>query len=432
MIDSTHALSKRSWVSSANGHASFPIQNLPHCVFSVGGDAPRGGIAIGDEVLDLAKLATSSLASGAALEGLRLAAASSLNDFLGAGASVRQAVRGFVSDLLDEKAGSATQKAVASMLVSQADCIFHLPATIVDYTDFYAGIHHANTIGSLFRPDAPLLPNYKHIPIGYHGRASSVGVSGATVKRPQGQYRIPNQEAMAFGPCRNLDYELELGIWIGPGNELGSPIGIAEADAHVAGFCLLNDWSARDIQAWEYQPLGPFLAKNFATTLSPFVITPEALAPFRVGQAKRAEGDPKPLPYLWDENDQKQGAFNIKLSVFIQTKLMKEQGLPPHRLSGSNVSDLYWTVNQMVAHHTVGGCNLRPGDLFGSGTISGPCEGQYGSLMELTKAGRQALTLPNGETRTYLQSGDTITLTAACVVDGFAQIGFGDCSGTIA
>jgi fumarylacetoacetase len=298
-----------------------------------------------------------------------------------------------------------------------------------DYTDFYAGIHHATAVGKLFRPENPLLPNYRHVPIGYHGRASSVVLTGTPVKRPQGQ--LPGGDRPRFGPTERLDLELELGVWIGPGNSMGSPIPLARAHEHVAGFCLLNDWSARDVQAWEYQPLGPFLAKNFQTTVSPWIITPEALAPFRSAAFARGADEPTPLPYLSDACDAAHGGLALELGVWLQTRAMRAAGLPEVRLSAGTAGALYWTVQQMVAHHTVGGCPLMAGDLFGTGTVSGDTAGSEGSLLEMTHGGKQPISLPGGETRTFLQDGDRLRISARAVRDGYAAIGFGDCSGEI-
>jgi len=300
-----------------------------------------------------------------------------------------------------------------------------------DYTDFFAGIHHATNAGKLFRPDNPLLPNYKYVPIGYHGRASSIRPSGANVRRPNGQRKGATEAAPSFGPSRSLDYELELGVWIGPGNELGTPIPIAAAGDHVAGFCLLNDWSARDIQGWEYQPLGPFLGKSFFTTISPWVVTPEASAPFRMAQASRPAGDPPPLPYLLDAADHAAGAFDIELEVLLLTSGLAVKSLPPQRLSLGNTRHLYWTVAQLVAHHSSGGCNLRAGDLLGTGTISAPTDEGLCSLLEISAGGRRPLTLTSGETRRFLEDGDTVIMRARCRREGFASIGFGECRGTV-
>ncbi len=306
-----------------------------------------------------------------------------------------------------------------------------LPAAVGDYTDFYAGIHHATNAGALFRPDNPLLPNYKWVPIGYHGRASSLLPSGVAVRRPNGQRNSQPGSPPAFGPSRRLDYELELGVWVGTGNELGSPVPISEAGGHIAGFCLLNDWSARDIQAWEYQPLGPFLAKNFASTLSCWVVTPEALAPFRAPAMTRAEGDPAPLPYLDDAADRAAGGLDVELSVSMRSAAMRAAGLPAQRLSVGNARYLYWSFAQMLAHHTAGGCNLRPGDLLGSGTISAPDPGGYGSLLELSAGGKTQITLPGGETRSFIEDGDEISFAAHARREGFATIGFGACSAVV-
>jgi fumarylacetoacetase len=320
---------------------------------------------------------------------------------------------------------------VEGCLHPAADCTLHLPATIGDYTDFFVSIHHATNVGKLFRPDSPLLPNYKWVPIGYHGRASTVRPSGVPVRRPNGQRKRPDETAPSFGPCRNLDYELELGVWIGPGNEQDTPIPIGRAAEHVAGYCLLNDWSARDVQAWEYQPLGPFLSKSFATTVSPWLVTPEALAPFRTAQPARPAGDPAPLPYLLDEADQREGAFEIELEVLLRTERMRAAGRKPHRLSLGSTRHMYWTVAQLVAHHTSNGCNLRPGDLFGSGTISAPTPDGYGSLLEITRGGQESVALPDGETRAFLEDGDEIVLRARARREGAAPIGFGECRAVV-
>jgi fumarylacetoacetase len=434
MPDATHDPRRRSWVDSANGHADFPIQNLPFGIFSPpGGGAPRGGVAIGDRVLDL--IAAAPLLEGDALRAAEAASARTLNGFFALGAGPRRALRAALSALLSEdivrREGPAARARLESLLHEASACTLHLPAAIGDYTDFFAGIHHATNTGRLFRPDSPLLPNYKHIPVAYHGRASSVRVSGAPVRRPRGQRKPPADPAPSFGPCRNLDYEMELGIWIGAGNAEGEPIPIGRAADHIAGFCLLNDWSARDIQAWEYQPLGPFLAKNFATSVSPWVVTPEALAPFRIAQPPRPEGDPEPMDYLFDAEDQAEGALDLGLEVLLETPGLRERGLPPHRLSFGNARHLYWTFAQMVAHHTIGGCNLAPGDLFGSGTISSPEETGFGALLEITEGGRNAVMLPSGETRTYLLDGDTVIFRAQARREGFVTIGFGECRGTI-
>ncbi|MDU9412177.1 fumarylacetoacetase [Pseudomonas sp. zfem005] len=424
---------RRSWIASANEHPDFPLQNLPLGIFSPVGGTPRGGVAIGEQVFDLKVATTTGLFEGEAADAARVAAGEDLNAFFALGANARRALRRQLQDLLAE--GSPAQARLealgAELLPAAADCQLHLPARIGDYTDFYVGIHHANNVGRLFRPDNPLLPNYKYVPIGYHGRASTVCVSGTPVHRPNGQTLPPGAEVPNFGPSKRLDYELELGIWIGQGNAMGDAIAIGEAEQHIAGYCLLNDWSARDLQAWEYQPLGPFLAKNFATSVSPWVVTAEALEPFRTAQPARPEGDPQPLPYLLDANDQAHGAFDIQLEVLLQTAAMRERGQQPQRLALSNTQHMYWTVAQLVAHHSVGGCKLQPGDLFGSGTLSGPEADAFGSLLETTFGGKQPLSLASGEQRTFLESGDEVILRAWCEGEGRVRIGFGECRGRV-
>ncbi|KMO44835.1 fumarylacetoacetase [Methylobacterium tarhaniae] len=428
-LDHTHDAALRSWVPGADGHPDFPLQNLPFGVFSPRDGARRAGIAIGDQILDLPALLAAGLLSGEAAIAAEAAGGADLNPLLALGAGPRRALRARLSDLL--RAGSPDRDRVAPLLHAAASCTLHLPARIGDYTDFYVGIHHAENIGKQFRPDNPLLPNYKHVPIGYHGRASSIRPSGIPVRRPCGQSKAPDAAAPSFGPSSRLDLELELGVWIGAGNDLGTPIPIGRAQEHIAGYCLLNDWSARDIQAWEYQPLGPFLAKNFASTISPWIVTPEALAPFRVPQAPRPAGDPAPLPYLIDEADQAGGAFDLRLDVLLVTPSLREAGLPPHRISASNARHMYWTVAQMVAHHTSGGCNLQPGDLLGTGTISGPDRDACGSLVEATLGGREPIRLASGEERRFLEDGDEIVLRARGIREGFATVGFGECRAAI-
>ena len=429
-LDATHDPALRCWVAGADGHADFPIQNLPFGLFTPPGQArPRGGVAIGDSILDLAAAGQAGLFAGAAAMAAEAAGAERLNGFLALGAGPRRALRARLSAIL--VAGTPDRALAEPCLHPAAACRMHLPARIGDYTDFYVGIHHATAVGRLFRPENPLLPNYKYVPIGYHGRASSVRVSGTDIRRPRGQLKPPEAEAPRFAPCEKLDYELELGIWIGPGNALGEPVPVAMAENHVAGFCLLNDWSARDIQAWEYQPLGPFLAKNFGSTLSPWIVTPEALAPFRVPQPPRPEGDPAPLPHLLDAADQARGALALALEVLISTAEMRRQGLPPHRLSRSDTRHMYWTVAQMVAHHTSGGCDLNPGDLLGSGTLSAPEAAGCGSLLESTRGGREPIALPSGESRRFLEDGDEILLRARAARPGAATIGFGECRARI-
>ena len=427
-LDETHQPARQSWVEGASGHADFPIQNLPLGVISTGDGAPRGGVRIGDWVIDLAGLSGSGALESEALVAAQAASGPTLNPLLALGAGPRRALRRRLSELLSDGRHRAL---IEPMLLDVAQCRMHLPAAIGDYTDFYVGIHHATNIGLQFRPDNPLLPNYKHVPIGYHGRASSVRASGEPVRRPTGQTKAADADEPTFGPSRRLDYELELGVWVGPGNALGEPVDIAEAGGQIAGLCLLNDWSARDIQAWEYQPLGPFLAKNFLTSVSPWIITAEALAPFRIAQAVRPASDPKPLPYLWNESDQASGAYALTLEVSLASARMRDEGLPPLRLSRATALNMYWTLAQMIAHHTASGCNLRPGDLLGTGTISAPTDDGLGSLMELSRGGRTPITLPTGETRSFLEDGDEVIFTARAEADGFAPIGFGECRGLV-
>jgi fumarylacetoacetase len=433
MIDDTHSPGRRSWVASANDHADFPIQNLPLGVFTPPEGTPRGGVAIGDEILDLAAALELGLFDGLTAQAAQAACGATLNPLFALGGEPRRALRRRLGEILDAdgRDRARIEPLRSQVLHRAADCRLELPVAIGDYTDFFAGIHHATNAGKLFRPDNPLMPNYKYVPIGYHGRASSIAASGTGVRRPNGQRKPPAEPVPSFGPSRNLDFELELGVWIGPGNALGAPLPIAEAAEHIAGFCLLNDWSARDIQGWEYQPLGPFLGKSFLTSISPWVVTPEALAPFRIAQAPRPAGDPVHLPYLLDAPDQAAGALDIELEVLLLTPGLREKGLAPHRLATSNAHHLYWTVAQLVAHHTCGGCNLRPGDIFGTGTISGPSEDTLGSLLEISAGGRQPVTLASGEMRRFLEDGDTIIMRAHCRRDGFAAIGFGECRGTI-
>ena len=431
MIDETHDPARTSWVVSANGHSDFPIQNLPIGTFSPPGGAPRGGIAIGDRILDIGAVVEAGLLSGDARDAAEAASGRTLNPYMRHGPIAWTALRRAVSGLLDEAGASPARDMAGKLLHDAAPCAMHLPARIGDFTDFFAGIHHATTAGKINRPENPLMPNYKYVPVAYHSRASSVRVSGEMVSRPNGQRKPTEQAEPDFGPCRNLDYEMELGVWVGPGNELGFPIPIARASDQIAGFCLLNDWSARDMQTWESQPLGPFLAKSLSTTVSPWLITADALAPFREAQPARPEGDPAPLPYLVDSRDQAEGAFNIDFDVLLLTPALRQAGIPAHRLSRSNARMLYWTVAQMLAHHTSNGCNLRPGDLLGSGTVSGIERGSEGCLLEMTRGGREPVTLPNGETRRYLEDGDEVIFRGRCRRDGFVSIGFGTCTGVV-
>jgi fumarylacetoacetase len=424
-----HTAIARSWVEHANGHRDFPLQNLPLGIFSRPGQAPRCGVAIGEAILDLEAVLAAGLFEGAAKAAVEATRGGALNAFFALGSPARVALRERLLSLLGE--GSEHQGALQAALYPAHECQMHLPARVGDYTDFYVGIQHATNVGKLFRPDNPLLPNYKYVPIGYHGRASTLRPSGTEVIRPKGQTLPAGHSEPTFGPCARLDYELELGIWIGQGNAIGQAIPIAEADQHLAGLCLLNDWSARDIQAWEYQPLGPFLSKSFITTLSPWVVTAEALAPFRRAQPARPAGDPQPLAYLLDPQDQANGAFDIQLEVLLSTARMRAEGLPAHRLALSNTLNMYWTVAQLSAHPSVNGCQLQPGDLFGSGTLSGATADAFGSLLEITEGGKTPVQLPGGELRKFLEDGDEIILRARCVADGVASIGFGECRGTI-
>lgn len=428
LTDATHDPKLRSWVESANAaDTDFPIQNLPYGRFRrAKTDEPwRIGVAIGDQILDL-KLAAEQCPWGDGIpELLRPLADGDLNSFMALGLPARQRLREALSTALTE--GSDQGPFLELCLLPQDQAQMALPCAIGDYTDFYTGIHHATAVGKLFRPDNPLLPNYKWVPIGYHGRVSSIGVSGQRVKRPMGQTApAAGETTPSFGPCKRLDYELELGILVGTGNELGSPKSMEQAETDWFGMVLLNDWSARDIQAWEYQPLGPFLSKNFATTISPWVVTREALLPYRVPFA-HPSGEPQPLPYLNSSLDAAAGALDITLEVWLQTNAMAA----PQKLMQSNFRDSWWTVAQLLTHHTAGGCNLQPGDLLGSGTQSGPAPGQGGSLLELTNGGKAPLTLSSGETRTFLQDGDTVILRAVCAGPGKARIGLGEARGTI-
>jgi fumarylacetoacetase len=432
-INETHDPRRESWVASARGHSEFPVQNLPLGVFSRRDEAPRGGVAIGDMIFDVKAALAAGLFSGDAAVAAEAAAGPTLNPLMALGRGQRIALRRQLSALLsaDNPAQAKVEALSTQLLHNAADCTMHLPATIGSYTDFFAGIHHARNGGMRRDPNNPLSPNYKYVPVAYHSRASSVRPSGVPIRRPSGQRKAANEDAPSFGPCRKLDYELELAVWIGPGNELGQPIPIGEAGDHLVGLGLFNDWSARDVQQWESQPLGPFLGKSFGSTVSPWIITAEALAPFRIAQPPRPAGDPRPLPHLWDDADQNEGAFDIALEALLMTEGLRAKGLPPHRMSVSNTADLYWTVAQMIAHHSSNGCNLFAGDLFGSGTISGASPEGYGSLMELSADGSREMALPSGETRTFLEDGDEVIFRAHCRKSGFVSIGFGECRARI-
>lgn len=425
-IDFTHDPFASSWVEGADGHANFPVQNLPLGVFSPFGAVQRGGVAIGDWILDVGEVA--KLLDTEGRRAAMLASDPVLNRLLDAGLSALGALRHGLFELLVDR---SYIEAVRPSLHRAIDCTMHLPVRVGDYTDFYAGIHHAENVGRLFRPDMPLLPNYKHVPIGYHGRASTVFPSGSQVHRPIGQIKLPDATEPIYAPCQRLDYELELGIWVAQGNAHGASIPITCASEHIAGFCLLNDWSARDIQTWEYQPLGPFLAKNFHTSVSPWIVTVQAMEPYRVAQPSRPDSDPQPLPYLHDEGDQARGAFDVTMEVFLHTERMRDADLMPHRLSRSSVRDMYWTAAQLVTHHTSNGCALAAGDLLGTGTLSGEIEGSEGSLLELSRGGSRAVALPGGEERGFLADGDEVVFTAFAECPGRVRIGFGECRGRI-
>jgi fumarylacetoacetase len=416
-LDATHDPRLQSWVESANDPGcDFPIQNLPLGVFD-----SRIGVAIGDCILDLRACVDAGVFDALDAAIVESCRKPRLNEMMSLGRESSAALRRAVSGLL--KVGAEPRR---DLLVPMRDAAMQLPAEIGDYSDFYASIHHATNVGGMFRPDNPLLPNYKYVPIGYHGRASSVVPSGTPVRRPRGQIRPDPQSAPYYAATRLLDYELEVGFYVGVGNELGKPIGIREARGHLFGACLVNDWSARDIQSWEYQPLGPFLGKSFATSVSPWVVTMEALAPFRVPAWKRPEGDPLPLSYLLDGEDQETGGLAITLEVWLAAGGAREV-----RLSRTTFENMYWTAAQMVTHHSSNGCNLRPGDLIASGTVSGPDETERGCLLELTWRGSKPLQLPGGESRTFLADGDEVILRGYCEREGCARIGFGECRGRV-
>jgi fumarylacetoacetase len=413
-----------SWVETAAG-GDFPIENLPLGIFSVGQRRRKAAVAIGDYALDLVAIA--DLLDEEWREDLSQPI---LNGWLARGPQAHRDLRERLQELLSDE---RYRDDVEPQLIGQTEARMHVPCLIGGYTDFYVGIHHATNVGKQFRPDNPLLPNYKYVPIGYHGRASSVRTSGEPVIRPNGQRKAPDAEAPEYGPSRRLDYELELGIWVGQGNDLGSPIPVGHANEHIAGYCLLNDWSARDLQAWEYQPLGPFLAKNFLTSVSPWIVSPEALAPFRGPIPQRPTGDPEPLPYLDDPADRTSGALAIQLEATLSTERMRKAGLAPHVLSrGSSDAAMYWSAAQIVAHHSSNGCNLQPGDLIGTGTLSTNSPDGLGSLLEISQGGKRPIELPTGETRSFLEDGDEITLRAWCEAEGAARIGFGECVGRVA
>lgn len=432
-LDFTHDPDRRSWVESANtAGTDFPLQNLPFGAFSRDDEmTPRVGVAIGDRVFDIG----AALEAGLFEDDARVAAAACrpgvLNDLMGLGRPAARALRHRMSTLLDSDDRTLADAGLAeSVVIPMAGLQMHVPARIGDYTDFYASVHHATNVGSMFRPDNPLLPNYKWIPIGYHGRASSIVISGSEVRRPRGQ-AAPDGPPPVYGPTRRLDYELEVGFFVGKGNPLGETVPIGRAEEHLFGVCLVNDWSARDVQPWEYQPLGPFLSKSFATTISPWIVTLDALEPFRCAAFERDADDPAPLPHLYDDSDRARGGLDLQLEVFLRTPRMRESGDEPARLSRGNFDKMYWTIPQMLTHHASNGCNLRPGDLMASGTVSGPDPENRGCLLELTWRGSEPVRLPSGEERRFLEDGDELILRGRCEVEGAVPIGFGECRGTV-
>ncbi|MBC7797097.1 MAG: fumarylacetoacetase [Pyrinomonadaceae bacterium] len=436
-INETHDANLKSWVESANDpNSDFPIQNLPFCLYQLTGTniiETKLGVLIGDFVLDLVEIAFLQIPEA-------FINIETDNDFdvysldsLARSSTSKQtsALRRFVSKVLSEDIDEQTQKKIERFLIPISKVRFEKPFDIADYTDFYCSIFHATNVGSMFRPDNPLLPNYKYVPIGYHGRASSIVVSGTDITRPKGQNRADADAPPVYIPCKNLDYEMEVGFFVGKSNELGDTISLNDAENHIFGLCLVNDWSARDIQSWEYQPLGPFLAKSFATTISPFVVTMEALAPFRVPAFTRDADDPQPLDYLSDEQNEKFGGIDIKLEVLIQTQKMRDENVEPFMISRSNMKDLYWTIAQMLTHHASNGCNLQTGDLIATGTVSGREKSERGCLLEMTWRGKEPIELPNGETRRFLEDGDEVIMRGFCERSGFRRIGFGECRGIV-
>ena len=434
--DATCDPSLRSWVTSANQPGTdFPVQNLPFGVFRHSNSAHANiGVAIGDEVINLRGIAEDDLLAGIDQKTIEACKQETLNALMALGRPYATELRLRLSELLrdypvDSNWNSFDRELVEKHLLARKEVRMVLPATIGDYTDFYASIDHASRVGAIFRPEQPLLPNYKHVPIGYHGRASSIMPSGTAVRRPHGQFLAGN--APVFSPTQKMDFEAELGFFAGLGNKLGQPVAIDEAQQQIFGCCLLNDWSARDIQAWEYQPLGPFLGKSFATTISPWVVTMDALAPFRAANRRRDAGEPAPLSYLLHPADQDSGAFDIQIEVRLRTAAMRDSNLPPVLVTQSNSRELYWTPAQMIAHHTSNGCNLRPGDLLATGTVSGADDKARACLLELTRGGAEPVHLPQGEQRTYLEDGDEVILLGYCIREGFQRIGFGECRGIV-
>jgi fumarylacetoacetase len=435
VIDETHRADLRSWVDAANDPGTdFPIQNLPlGIVRRETGGTPMAAVAIGDEVMVLDVAVRLGLLTGLAREAAAACGGGILNPLMALGPNARRALRAGLVDTLrdDSETGRRARSRASELLVKAANVEMLVPAAIGDYSDFYASIEHARNLGSMFRPDNPLLPNYKYVPIGYHGRASSIVASGSGVVRPSGQTKVETEASPSFGPTKRLDYELEVGLFVGIGNQLGEPIPIAQAEDRMFGLCLVNDWSARDVQGWEYQPLGPFLAKNFATSVSPWVVTMDALEPFRAPAFRRPDGDPAPLPYLSSPANETKGGVDIQLEVWLRSARMRDAGAPACRLSHVRFTQMYWTLAQLLTHHASNGCNLTPGDLLASGTVSGAAKDSRGCLQELTWRGTEPITLPSGEQRRYLEDGDEVILRGFCERDGFARIGFGECRGTV-
>ena len=427
-LNDTHDPKLTSWVPSANEIGSdFPIQNLPVGVFRNAGSSGeyRGGVAIGSQILDVGKAFDAGYLKGDAAAACK---ESTLNTLMGLGREHWVSLRDQLSKLLRS---GGNEKEGRTCLVPMAEAEMTVPARIGDFTDFYSSINHATNVGRMFRPDNPLLPNYKYVPIAYHGRSSSIRVSGTPTKRPAGQLKGPDAETPNFDACRRLDYETELGVFVGPGNMLGSAIPLEEAEDHVFGLCILNDWSARDIQTWEYQPLGPFMAKNFSSTISPWIVTLEALAPYRSAIFKRPKGDPAPLPYLHTKSHEGSGGLDINIEVAVLTDKMRKNGDLPHVIGAPNFKGMYWSVFQMLAHHSSNGCDLNPGDLYGSGTVSGTTPDTYGSILEACKGGKETILFPGDEERTFLEDGDEVVMRAWCDGDGKARIGFGECRSVI-
>jgi fumarylacetoacetase len=434
-MNHTHDPALKSWVESANADdADFPIQNLPFGVFSRKGETERRvGVAIGDQIVDIGESLSANLWTGKARDVARFCDRPTMKELMEAPREALSEFRSRLSELLAGTPGeeSPIDPLPPGALVPMSEAEMRPPTEIRDYTDFFASIYHATNVGKLFRPESPLLPNYKYVPVGYHGRASSIVLSGSEVRRPKGQILSNGSKTPTFGPSQMLDYEAEVGFFVGQGNALGQSVSIDDAEDHIFGICIANDWSARDIQSWEYQPLGPFLSKSFATSISPWVVTWEALEPYRTPAFFRPPGDPQPLPYLSSEKDKNAGGIDLTIEVYIRSMLMKEGHMRPSRLSAASLADMYWTPAQMLTHHTSNGCNMQPGDLFASGTVSGPEMGSQGCLLELTRRGAEAIALPTEERRTFLHDGDEIIMRAFLQREGAVRIGLGECTGLI-